>query len=135
MMRSYSELSLLSSFELRFDYLKLSGTVGRDTFGFDRWINQQFYQSREWRDVRHEVIARDYGCDLGVEGYEISGGAHIHHMNPMSPQDITDGNADILDPRFLITVSQRTHNAIHYGTIETSRKVPDPRQPGDTQLW
>ena len=134
--RSYSEMVRgYDTFEERYRYLALKGKVGENTFGFDRWINQQFYVSREWRHVRSYVINRDEGCDLGVEGHEIHDKVIIHHINPMRFLDIADGNADILNPEFLITVSQRTHNAIHYGDESL---LPQPfveRRPGDTKLW
>lgn len=119
----------------RFHYLSLQGQVGDSTFGFDRWINQQFYGSTEWRNIRHHVIARDEGNDLGVEGYPIHSRPIIHHMNPMLPEQIVHGDERILDPEFLITTTHRTHNAIHYGD---ERQLPRPftaRTPGDTKLW
>lgn len=133
--RSYSEICRLETFEERFHYLSLKGTVGVHTFGFDRWINQQFYTSREWRDVRENVILRDEGCDLGIEGYEIASRLMIHHMNPVLPDDIENGESWILDPEFLITTTHRTHNAIHYGDESLLRKPFVPRRPGDTKLW
>ena len=115
MIRTYSELRRLTDFEERYKYLALRGSVGRSTFGFDRYINQQFYRSTEWRHIRHHVIARDLGCDLGVEGYEIHDRIYIHHMNPMTVNDIAHGEDSILNPEFLISTTHRTHNAIHYG--------------------
>lgn len=135
MIRRYSELRRLETFEERFKYLSLHGEVGRSTFGFDRYINQQFYRSREWRQLRHRVIARDLGCDLGVEGYEIHGALLIHHMNPMELADVKHGNPDMLDPQFLITTTLRTHNAIHFGDERQLPKPYVPRRPGDTKLW
>lgn len=135
MTRSYSELQKLHTFEERFRYLSLRGLVGESTFGFDRWINQEFYHSREWRDIRHHVIARDLGCDLGIEGYEIHANLHVHHMNPMSASHISSGEEAILDPDFLITTSQRTHNAIHYGDERLLPRPLEPRRSGDTKLW
>lgn len=132
--RSYSELTQTASFEERFEYLSLRGVVGQDKFGFDRWINQMFYRSREWRDLRQFVIARDMGCDLGVRGYEMHSNIHIHHMNPMTPEDIQHDNEDILNPEFLISASQITHNAIHYGA-DAPQRVPVDRVPGDTRPW
>lgn len=135
MIRTYAGLSRLSTLEERFKYLELHGRVAEATFGFDRYVNQQFYTSSEWRKARIEVIARDLGCDLGVEGYEIHKGLYIHHMNPMSLEDIKYGDARILDPEYLITVAHRTHNAIHYGD---ERLLPRPlveRRSGDTKLW
>lgn len=135
MNRNYSELRQLLTFEERFLYLQLRGQVGQPTFGTERWVNQQFYTSRQWRDVRHEVIARDNGCDLGIEGYDIHSGLYIHHMNPMTIEDIESGNPDILDPRFLITVTHDTHNAIHYGNASLLPRPVIDREPGDTKLW
>src|SRR5436190_8031864 len=116
--RTYQELRRIQSFEGRFDYLKLPGEVGISTFGFDRWMNQQFYQSPEWRDVRQVVILRDEGCDLGIPGYEIGSGLLIHHINPVKPEDLRTRADWILDPNYLITTTQRTRNAIHYGDKE-----------------
>lgn len=135
MIRSYSELRRVQTFEKRFEYLKLKGSVGRSTFGFERYLNQQFYTSRQWRQVRDRVIARDVGMDLGVEGYEIYDRIIIHHMNPMTIEDIEHGNSDILDPEFLITTTHKTHNAIHYGDASLLPKVLVERRPGDTRLW
>lgn len=133
--RRYSELKRLDTFEGRFEYLSLEGQVGESTFGFDRWINQHFYQSYEWKRTRDIVIVRDNGCDLGIPGYEISSGALVHHMNPITPDDLARGEQWILDPEYLITTSHRTHNAIHYGDERLLRKAPVARQPGDTKLW
>lgn len=133
--RRYSELRHIETFEGRFDYLSLKGTVGQSTFGFDRWINQEFYKSREWKHARSQVILRDYGCDLGVPGYEILADLLVHHMNPMSVDDIQHGEEWIIDPEFLITTSVNTHNAIHYGDERLLPRGPVIRQPGDTNLW
>lgn len=133
--RTYRELRRIPTFEDRFEYLRLASSVGASTFGFERWINQDFYRSREWRDVRQEVIARDLGRDLGVEGFEIFDRVIIHHMNPMSVEQITHNADAILDPEFLITTSHNTHNAIHYGD---SSLLPRPfveRSANDTRLW
>lgn len=133
--RSYSELRRLGTFEERFKYLALHGAVGEATFGFDRYINQQFYVSRQWRDIRNHVIVRDNGCDLGVEGYDIHARITIHHLNPMTAADIVEGDLSILDPEFLITTTLPSHNAIHYGD---ERQLPRPlteRMRGDTKLW
>lgn len=133
--RSYSELRCIETLEDRFKYLALRGSVGAATFGFDRYINQQFYVSKQWRDVRNHVIVRDNGCDLGVDGYDIHERITIHHLNPMTPDDIIQGDLSILDPEFLITTTLPTHNAIHYGD---ERQLPRPlveRRPGDTKLW
>lgn len=133
--RSYSELRRLRTFEERFDYLSLKGVVGQNTFGFDRWLNQAFYKSRQWQDVRTSVIVRDDGCDLGIQGYEIYSDLLVHHMNPLSIEDIESGESWILDPEFLITTSLQTHNAIHYGNEKLLPRGPIMRQPGDTRLW
>lgn len=133
--RTYSELSTYATFEERYRYLALRGQVGEATFGFDRWVNQQFYRSAEWKYIRNHVIARDLGCDLGVDGYEIHDRIIIHHMNPMNVRDIVHGDESIVDPEFLITTTHATHNAIHYGD---ERLLPRPlaaRGPGDTRLW
>lgn len=135
MNKSYSELSRLSTFDERLKYLILGGGVGRATFGFDRYLNQSFYHSREWHSVRDYVIVRDEGCDLGVEGYEIHRSPLIHHMNPMSIDDIVNREAWILDPEFLITTTHDTHNAIHYGVEKAYPKVVTERSPRDTALW
>ena len=133
--RSYTELRRLYTIEERYDYLRLRGAVGAPTFAHERWMNQRFYRSVEWRRVRNEVIARDEGCDLGVEGFEIFDRPYIHHMNPMMAEDLKHGNLDILNPEYLITVSMRTHNAIHYGDETLLPQVPIVRRPGDTKLW
>lgn len=135
MIRRYSELASLGSFEERFEYLRLRGQVGDPTFGYDRWMNQDFYASTQWRQIRHHVIARDQGCDLGVEGFEVFDRIYIHHMNPMSVQDLQDGNEDVLDPEFLISCTHRTHNAIHYGNGRHLPRQLVTRRAGDTKLW
>lgn len=135
MIRRYGELIRLSTHEDRYEYLKLGGAVGHETFGFERWMNQEFYRSTEWRHIRNHVIARDLGNDLGVEGYAIHDRVYVHHMNPLKPSDIVHGDAAMLDPEYLICVSHRTHNAIHYGD---KKLLPQPmvvRRPGDTTLW
>lgn len=135
MIRSFSELRRIGSFEDRFHYLALRGQVGEATFGFDRYINQRFYTSRQWRQIRHHVIARDNGCDLGIEGYDIHVRPIIHHMNPMTSDDIMYGDESILDPEFLITTTHQTHNAIHYGDEKLLPRPFVERRPGDTKLW
>lgn len=125
---------MLPTFEERFEYLKLGGEVGRDTFGFDRWINQKFYKSYEWKQVRRDVIIRDNGCDLGLEGYELQNGIYVHHMNPMLPKDIVDASEWILNPEYLICVSFNTHNAVHYGDASLLPKIVE-RRPNDTCPW
>lgn len=133
--RCYTDLAQLRSFDERYRYLRVPARVGVATFGFDRYLNQKFYTSAQWRNVRNHVIARDEGCDLGIEGYEIYDRIYIHHMNPMSVEDIETGNPDILDPEFLISVTHSTHNAIHYGDENLLRKPLIARRPGDTKLW
>lgn len=133
--KTYSELRRIDSFEDRYEYLKLGGQVGASTFGFDRWVNQEFYTSNEWRTLRNHIIVRDEGCDLGVYGYEIHDGLLIHHINPLSREDILGREDWILDPEFLITTTHETHNAIHYGDSSKLRTPFVPRSPGDTKLW
>lgn len=135
MIRTYSELSKLNTFEERFQYLKLNGTVGEETFGFDRYINQKFYKSPEWKAVRDFVIVRDNGCDLGIEGYEIRGKIYIHHMNPILLRDIVNQSEFLLDPEYLITTTHLTHNAIHYGDENLLIKAPIERSKYDTCPW
>ena len=132
--RRYSELKGLQTFQERFEYLKLKGAVGEDTFGFDRYLNQMFYNNPNWQRVRDIVIIRDNGCDLGVPEHEIFGKIYIHHMNPITQTDILERNPDIMDPEFLICVSHRTHNAIHYGD-EIPMLEPIVRTPNDTCPW
>lgn len=135
-MKTYSELIRIDDLVGRYEYLREYGQVGIETFGFDRWLNQQFYTSREWRHVRSAVIARDLGCDLGIEGREIWRKAPtIHHMNPIKVRDLTGHNPDILDPEFLITVSLTTHNAIHFGSAIQLEQPLVARRAGDTRLW
>lgn len=133
--RRYSELRRIDSYEERFEYLSLKGSVGEKTFGFERYVNQNFYRSTQWRQVRHEVIARDLGCDMGVADHEIFDRVIIHHMNPMTVDEIVHGEDQILNPEFLITVSHGTHNAIHYGDSNLLPKPLVERRPGDTRLW
>jgi hypothetical protein len=135
MIKTYSELSRIDNFRDRFAYLRLGGAVGAETFGFDRYLNQEFYRSVLWKRARTHVIARDYGCDLGFDGHEIFDKVYVHHMNPMSPDDIKHSNVDILDPEYLITVCHLTHNAIHYGDESLLPKPVIARRPGDTKLW
>ncbi len=135
MIKTYSDLRNLRTFEERYAYLKLGGAVGASTFGFDRYLNQEFYRSPLWKRARRDVIARDLGCDLGIEGHEIHDKVYVHHMNPMTPDDIKAGSVDILNPEYLITVSHLTHNAIHYGDESMLPKPIVERQPGDTKVW
>ncbi len=135
-MLTYSELSMLPTFDERYNYLKLVGVVGEDTFGFDRYLNQRFYNSVEWKRARDYVITRDMGCDLGIPGREINDKIYVHHMNPMSIKDIVDGDSHIINPEFLITVSFDTHNAIHYGDERLlHRKDLIVRNQNDTCPW
>lgn len=135
MIRTYSELRRLRTFEERFDYLKLHAGVGEKTFGFERYLNQQFYRSREWKDARDFVIVRDSGLDLGIDGYEIYDRILIHHMNPMRSEDLIHGNEDVVNPEYLITTTHQTHNAIHYGDKSLLPLALVERRPGDTRLW
>jgi hypothetical protein len=136
MLKTYSDLRRLDTLEDRYAYLKLGGVVGRATFGFDRYLNQDFYRTMLWRQARNAVIARDNGCDLGVDGFEIHDRVYVHHMNPMTPDDIKHSNLDILDPEFLISVTLDTHNAIHYGDEKLLRRRQlVERRAGDTKLW
>ena len=133
--RSYSELITFETFEERYDYLRLRASVGEATFGYDRWINQNFYRSSEWKSVRSFVIARDLGLDLGVIDHEIFDRVIIHHMNPMVAEEIEDGDPDILNPEYLICTSHDTHNAIHFGDKSLLKPQFVERKPGDTTLW
>jgi len=133
--KAYRFMRNLTTLEERFRYLSLGGTIGESTFGFDRYINQRFYASREWKNLRDEVIARDNGCDLGIDGYEIHNGLLVHHMNPIGVHDITDVTDTAFNPEFLITTSRKTHNAIHYGDATLLPRPYKPRHRGDTQLW
>lgn len=135
--RTYSELITLPTFKERFDYLKLNGVIGEQTFGFDRYLNQKFYRLPEWKAIRREVILRDNGCDLGIDDREIPGGARIiiHHMNPMAVKDIINKQDWILDPEYLICTSKLTHDAIHYGDESILYTDPIVRTPNDTVPW
>lgn len=134
-LRTYTELAQIDSFLDRYEYLKLKGSVGEKTFGSERPLNQAFYTSREWRLIRDEVITRDSGLDLGVIGHDIHDRILIHHMNPVTVSDIRHGNSDILDPEYLISVTHKTHNAIHYGDASLLQLPIRERRPGDTSLW
>lgn len=135
MIRTYSGLIQLPTFIERFRYLALRGTVGEATFGYDRWMNQGFYKSREWRHIRHKVIVRDNGCDLGMEDHEMFDQIYIHHMVPLTPEQIEEGHDLMLDLDNLISTSLTTHNAIHYGDEKMLPRPYVERRPGDTQLW
>ena len=133
--RTYSELRSLRTFEERSNYLALHGSVGIITFGFDRFLNQEFYNSGPWRSARDEIIIRDGACDLAVKGYDIFDAIRIHHMNPMTLRDLEEGDPAILEPEFLICTSLATHNAIHFGTARNFTRLPIERRRGDTKLW
>lgn len=134
-LRTYSELLKLDSFQERFEYLNLAGSVGESTFGFERWINQEFYRSAEWKRVRSYVIVRDNGCDLGLDGMETNKRLYVHHMNPMTPEDIIHGRDSNLDPEYLISCTLDTHNAIHYGDFSLVAPAYVERTPGDHISW
>lgn len=133
--RTYTELMKLNTFEERLEYLKLDGVVGEDTFGFDRWLNQRFYNSEEWKRIRSEVIVRDNGCDLGIPDHEIhSYKILIHHMNPITKNDILNRSDYLLNPEYLITTIKPTHDAIHYGHDIENQNVIE-RFPNDMCPW
>ena len=134
-MKTYSELSKLKTFEERYEYLKESGAVGVETFGFDRYANQALYNSREWKKARDQVIIRDGGCDLGIEGRDIPQNVLVHHINPISAEDILNRDPVVFDPENLVTVSLNTHNAIHYSSEDILVKLPEERKPNDTCPW
>lgn len=133
--RTYSELIEIPTFMARYEYLRLGGQVGKETFGFERYLNQQFYHSDEWRSIRDYIITRDLGCDLGLEGFTIHGRIYIHHMNPISAKDIRDVTAYLTDPEFLICTTHNTHNAIHYGDSSLLITEPVERTLYDTCPW
>lgn len=133
--RTYNELIRLPTFDERYEYLRLGGSVGETSFGFDRYLNQMLYKSREWLSVRSKVIVRDDGRDLGIPDRYIGERMVVHHMNPISAEDIEEGNPDIFDPRFLICVSDNTHKAIHYGDSSLLPKPIVERRPWDTCPW
>ena len=133
--RTYSELITLPTFEERFKYLQLNGSVGKDTFGFDRYVNQNFYRSKEWKRVRDFVILRDNGCDLAADGYVIYGKIIIHHMNPITVKDIESATDYLMNPEYLICTTHSTHNAIHYGDGSLLMMLPTERRKNDTCPW
>lgn len=133
--KTYSELITLPTFEERYRYLRLSGMVGMDTFGYDRYLNQALYQSQEWKSIRDFVIVRDNGCDLGIEDYKIHGRIYVHHMSPLIPQDFKVSSNFLLDPEYLICTTHATHNAIHYGDENIIAKGPIVRTKNDTCPW
>lgn len=135
MNRCYTDLIQLKTFKERYDYLRLGGIVGQDTFGFDRYLNQKFYHSPEWKKIRRDVIIRDEGRDMATEGYELHGNIFIHHMNPLVPEDLINVPDYILNPEYLVCVSKRTHDAIHYGDSSLLPQLPIERKPNDTCPW
>lgn len=135
MLRTYSELITLPTFKERFRYLQLSGSVGADTFGYDRYLNQLFYRSPEWKQLRDEIIIRDNGCDLAMDGYDIYGRIIIHHLNPLTKDDILNRSEYLLNPEFLICTTHITHNAIHYGDESLLITEPIERSKNDTCPW
>lgn len=135
MIKTYSELIRFKTLEERYRYLRIGGRVGEETFGFDRWMNQVFYKDPRWRDIRDEVITRDNGCDLGLEGYDIHGKIFVHHMNPVTKDDVLHNFDSLLNPEFLISTSKRTHDAIHYGNEDLLPQKPIVRTRNDTCPW
>lgn len=133
--KRYSELNELQTFQEKLEYLKLDGSVGEDTFGYDRYLNQQFYTSAEWKRIRNLVIVRDSGCDLGDKDHPISGKIFVHHMNPITKDDIVHSSTNLMNPDYLICVSFDTHNIIHYGDISNKETENIERAPNDTCPW
>ena len=133
--RTYSELITIPTFEERYRYLRIGGRVGEETFGFDRYLNQLFYRSQEWRSIRDQVILRDNGCDLGIEGREIPSRIIVHHMNPLTMEDVVNRTEFLLDPEYLICTVKGTHDAIHYGDESLLIKAPVERRKNDTCPW
>ena len=135
MNRTYSQMLRYHTFEDRFKYLKLYGTVAGETFGADRYLNQAFYQSEEWRTTRDQIIVRDSGCDLGIIGRELNSGVVVHHINPITAEDILNRDPKLLDPENLITIWDTTHKALHYGDERVLKLIFKERRPGDTCPW
>ena len=135
MIRTYSDLISFPTFKERYNYLRLNGAVGEETFGWERYLNQSFYKSDVWKQVRDEVIIRDNGCDLGVDGYEIQGKIYVHHINPINENDIANVSEFLCNPEYLISTSFDTHQAIHFGDETLLIAEPVERLPGDTKLW
>lgn len=138
MIRTYSELSRLPTFKERYEYLRIGGVIGESTFGFDRYLNQALYCSGRWRSLRNSIIIRDNGNDMGLDGHDVSDYARfpiIHHMNPITEEDILNENEDIYNPEYLISVSPQTHRAIHFGDFSLLPKPLTERRPDDTMLW
>ena len=135
MIRTYSELITFPTFEERYRYLRLGGSIGDETFGFDRHINQTFYTSKDWRRFRRDIIVRDLGCDLGIEDREINGLITVHHLNPISVDDIVNGTEFLMNPEYVVCVSDNTHKAIHYGDESLLITIPMERRKNDTCPW
>ena len=135
MTRSYLECMQLLTFQERYRYLQIGGQVGKETFGFDRYLNQMLYRTPEWKRFRRNMIVRDNGCDLGCEGYEIYGNVLVHHINPITVEDVINRNPCIFDPNNVICTSLNTHNAIHYGDETLLITEPVVRKPNDTCPW
>ena len=133
--RTYSELIAIPTFEERFEYLQLKGSVGKDTFGYDRYLNQVLYRSPEWKRLRNQIIIRDCGCDLACDGYDIYGKVLIHHLNPITVEDVLARSRKVFDPDNLVCVSHNTHNAIHYGDVDLLVTGPIIRTKNDTCPW
>lgn len=133
--KTYSELITIPTFEERFEYLQLKGSVGKDTFGYDRYLNQVLYRSPEWKRLRNQIIIRDGGCDLACDGYDIYGKVLIHHLNPITVDDVLARSRKVFDPDNLVCVSHNTHNAIHYGDAELLITGPIIRTKNDTCPW
>lgn len=133
--KTYSELITIPTFEERYRYLRIGGTVGEETFGFDRYLNQIFYKTKEWLAIRDLVIVRDFGCDLAITDREIHGRILVHHMNPITKEDVLNRSKFLLDPEYLICTSKNTHDAIHYGDDDLLINVPVDRRPNDTCPW
>ena len=135
MLRTYTELIQIPSFKERYEYLRLRSNVGEDVFGFDRYLNQRFYHSAEWKRIRRDIIIRDEGRDLAMPGYELNEGIYIHHMNPIDRQDIIDYTEFLSNPEYLVCVSKRTHDAIHFGDSTLLPALPTERTPNDMCPW
>jgi len=135
LIRTYTELIQFKTFEERYEYLRLGGIVGQDTFGFDRYLNQRFYRSPEWKQIRRDVIIRDEGRDLAMEGYELDKGIYVHHMNPITAKDLVDVTDWLLNPEYLVCVSKRTHDAIHFGDKSLLPELPKERTLNDMCPW
>lgn len=133
--RTYSELIAIPTFEERFEYLRLKGSVGKDTFGYDRYLNQVLYRSPEWKRLRNQIIIRDGGCDLACDGYDIYGKVLIHHLNPITVEDVLARSRKVFDPDNLVCISHNTHNAIHYGDVDLLATGPIIRTKNDTCPW